>query len=176
MVDTSCFRSREVVWSILQLVAASLISLNCAYVFTYSFDPGPRSKAFKQTWLYTAYPAIFTTVLIIANALLTLHRRTFNFLLGAIAGPFCFGVFISTFNLVVTCCSMIWYISLGLLHLFSAVIIILPLAICNETSAFSKGKFKQLKIPDKVKPFLPQRRDYKHNNDDEDKTTLSDLL
>ena len=41
---------------------------------TSRYDPGPRSTAYKQTWLYTAYPSLATVPLILANALVTLHR------------------------------------------------------------------------------------------------------
>ena len=102
-----------------QIVIAMLISLNCAYIFSYRwnyqdlkfltvimtkldftitlwltntywnnwithichhskrvqrYDPGPRSTAYKQTWLYTAYPSLATIPLLISNALVLIHR------------------------------------------------------------------------------------------------------
>ena len=162
MVDIRCLRRKEVGLAICQIVLALLISVNCAHIFLYKFKPGPRSTAYKQTWLYTAYPALISVPLIIANALLTLHRRTFLTGIGVIAGPFCFGVFISTFNLVFTCCSMAFYISIGSLHLVSSLIIILPLAFCSKGSPIAKGfKSVPLKIPGNVRQFLPRKTEEK---------------
>ena len=117
MPDFEKFKKREVILAVVQIVIAMLISLNCAYIFSYRwnyqdlysireqvwfhhhplinkylywnnwithichhskrvqrYDPGPRSTAYKQTWLYTAYPSLATIPLLISNALVLIHR------------------------------------------------------------------------------------------------------
>lgn len=158
MMDVGKLKRREVVLALLQIIIALLISLNCAYIFSYRYDPGPRSTAYKQTWLYTAYPSVATIPLILANALVILHRHSFPVVLGVVAGSFCIGVFIATFNLVFTCCSMAFFISIGLLHLLASSLIVIPLAFCSDNSPFSKRDFKLVpeSIPPSVKQFLPR--------------------
>ena len=92
--------------------------------------------------------------------LLLLHRHSFPVVLGVVAGPFCIGVFIATFNLVFTCCSMAFYISIGLLHLLASSLIVVPLAFCSDNSPFAKRDFKLVpeSIPPSVKQFLPRMR------------------
>jgi len=160
-------KRREVVLAVLQILIALLISLNCAYIFSYRYDPGPRSTAYKQTWLYTAYPSLATIPLILANALVTLHRHSFPVVLGVVAGPFCIGVFIATFNLVFTCCSMAFFISIGMLHLLASGLIVLPLAFCSDNSPFAKRDFKLVpeSIPPSVKQFLPRVRSKKEERE-----------
>ena len=113
------FKKKEVILAVVQIVIPLLISLNCAYIFSYRwnyrylkfstpivtkfdftiplwqtntywnnwitdtshqskrvprYDPGPRSTAYKQTWLYTAYPSLATIPLLISNALVLIHR------------------------------------------------------------------------------------------------------
>ena len=154
---------------IIQILLAVLIAANCGYIFTYQYAPGPRSAAFRQTWLYTAHPALLAITLILAHALLTLHRQDFPVILGIIAGPYCLGVFISTFNLVFTCCSMGFFICLGLLHLLASAFTVLPLALCRNESSFAIGDFQL--IPDTAQQWLPRRR-----GTESDKTVFSGVL
>ena len=144
------------------------------------YDPGPRSITYKQTWLHTAYPCLATIPLSISNALVTIHRykqsskSSFNLsktlpltshnrhlhpaVLGVVTGTFCTGVFISTSNLVFTCCSMAFFISIALLHLVASIVVVLPLVLCSDHSPFARRDFKLVpaSLPPSVKQFLPR--------------------
>merc|ERR1712223_2086504 len=122
------------------------------------YDPGPRSTAYKQTWLYTAYPSLATIPLLISNALVIIHRHSHPVVLGVVTGTFCAGVFISTSNLIFTCCSMAFFISIALLHLVASIVVVLPLTLCSDHSPFAKRDFKLVpkSLPPSVKQFLPR--------------------
>ena len=90
--------------------------------------------------------------------LLPHHRHSYPVVLGVVTGTFCTGVFISTSNLVFTCCSMAFFISIALLHLVASIVVVLPLALCSDHSPFAKRDFKlvPVSLPPSVKQFLPR--------------------